>query len=78
MSYYDDKIVINGMTKDDAQSLKDSHESYGNPAYDGSVEIVKGHDDSYAAIYDRKDVKDAGRIYDDAALFGGHTQKLYD
>ena len=41
MGNYDDKFEIKGMTEENAQALKESHETYDNPAYSGRVEIVK-------------------------------------
>jgi len=79
MSYYnEDRIEVKGMTEENAQNLKESHETYDNPAYSGTVEIVKESDDTYTAIYDRDDVKSFDKIYEDSALYGGHTGKLYD
>lgn len=77
MGYYDDKFEIKGMTEENAQALKESHEAYDNPAYSGSVEIVKESDDTYTACYDRGDVKSFQQIHEDGELFGGHTDKLY-
>lgn len=77
MSYYDDKIVIKGLTEENAQALKESHESYGNPVTTGRVEIVTESDGSQTAIYERNEVKDYQRLHEDASLFGGRTDKLY-
>lgn len=77
MSYYDDKIVIKGMTDENAEALKSSHESYGNPVTSGRVEIVKESDGTNTAIYERGEVKDYQRLHEDASLFGGRTEKLY-
>lgn len=75
MSYYDNKFEIKGMTEEYAQALK---ETYDNPAYTGTVEIVKEDDDTYTASYDRGDVKSFfQQIHEDGELFGGHTDKLY-
>lgn len=78
MSYNDDRIEVKGMTEDNAHALKDSHETYDNPAYAGTVEVVKESDDTYTAIYNREDIVDYERIHEDSALFGGRTDKLYD
>lgn len=77
MSYYDDKILIKGLTDDNAQSLKESHETYGNPVTTGRVEIMPESDGTNTAVYERDDVKDYQRLYEDASLFGGRTEKLY-
>ena len=77
MGYYDNKIEIKGMTEENAQALKESHEAYDNPVYSGRVEIVKESNDTYTAMYDRGDVKSFQQIHQDAELFGGHTDTLY-
>lgn len=77
MGYYDDKFEIKGMTEENAQALKESNETYDNPAYNDRVEIVKESDDTYTASYDRSDVKSFQQIHEDGELFGGHTDKLY-
>lgn len=77
MSYHEDKFEIKGMTEENAQALKESHETYDNPAYSGRVEIEKESDDTYTARYDRSDVKSFQQIHEDGELFGGHTDKLY-
>jgi len=78
MSYNDDRIEIRGMTEENAQALKESHETYDNPAYTGNVEVKKETDDTYTAIYDREDIVNYDKIHEDGALFGGHPSKLYD
>ncbi|MBP3663911.1 MAG: hypothetical protein J6J03_01995 [Tyzzerella sp.] len=77
MGYYDDKFEIKGMTEENAQALKESHETYDNPAYSGRVEISKESDDTYTATYDRSDVKSFQHIHEDGELFGGHIKNLY-
>lgn len=77
MSYYDDKIVIKGMTDENAQALQESHTGYGNPVNSGRVEIVKESDGTNTAIYERDEVKDFQRLHEDASLFGGHADSLY-
>lgn len=77
MGYYDDKIVIKDLTRENAVALQDSHTSYGNPVNTGSVEIVKETDDSYTAIYDRDEVTDFKRLSEDVALYGGRADTLY-
>ncbi|HRF68665.1 MAG TPA: hypothetical protein PK430_05510 [Muribaculum sp.] len=77
MGYYNDKFEIKGMTEENAKTLKESHETYDNPAYSGRVEIEKESDDTYTARYDRSDVKSFQHIHEDGELFGGHTDKLY-
>lgn len=77
MGYNDDRIEIKGMTDDNAQALKESHEVYDNPVNTGRVEIVKESDGTNTAIYNRDDVKDFQRLHEDASLFGGHTDSLY-
>jgi len=77
MSTYDNQIFIKGMTEENAQALKESHESYGYPVTSGRVEIVTESDGTRTAIYERDEVKDYQRLHEDASLFGGHTDKLY-
>ncbi len=77
MSYFDDKIAIKGLTDDNAEALKKSHEGFANPVNSGRVELVKESDGSNTAIYNREDVKDFQRLHEDASLFGGRTDPLY-
>ena len=77
MSYFDDKIEIKGLTDDNAEALKKSHEEFENPVNSGCVEIVKESDGTNTAIYNREDVKDFQRLHEDASLFGGRTDSLY-
>lgn len=77
MGYYDNKIEIKGLSEENVQTLKESHETYGNPVYTGTVEIVKESDDTYSARYERDEIEDYQRLHEDASLFGGRPDKLY-
>lgn len=77
MGYNNDKIGFKGLTEENAQALKESHEGYENPVYHGTVEIVEETDDTWSAIYDREDVDSFQQLSEDAALFGGHPDTLY-
>lgn len=77
MSYNDDYIEVKGLTDDNAQALKESHEPYDNPVYSGRVEIVKESDGTNTAIYERAEIKDHQRLHEDSSLFGGHINNMY-
>lgn len=77
MSYNDNRIEIKGLTAENAETLKSSHEGYDNPVHSGQVEIVKESDNRYTAIYDRDEVKDFKCLGEDASLMGGQVDSLY-
>lgn len=77
MNWNDDKIEIKGLTEDNAQSLKESHEAYDNPVYEGNVDVRIESDGSYTATYDRDGIKSYEQLGQDSALFGGQPETLY-